>query len=202
MTRIFRYILETDNGMAPCIDAGMVTLATCKPTIRRSARPGDWVLGFYPRPFERGMLAWAGRVTAAVSVGEYERHYRGRSDAVYRQKADGGFRRLRPDYHPEPDQMRKDLSAPVLTFDRLTTWYFGDKPEVCPADLTHLNAGGRGHLVNGVHAGDAEALLAWLQGICPPGIYGQPRHFNEAPQRTEGRAPTKPTGCSNHRIRC
>jgi hypothetical protein len=62
MTRILRYILETDNGMAPCIDGGLVTLATCKPIIRRSARPGDWVLGFYPSPFERGMLAWAGRV--------------------------------------------------------------------------------------------------------------------------------------------
>ena len=34
MTRIFRYILRNDTGMAPCTDRGLVSLATCKPKIR------------------------------------------------------------------------------------------------------------------------------------------------------------------------
>jgi hypothetical protein len=41
MIRIFRYILKNDSGMAPCIDNGLVSLATCKPKIRASAQHGD-----------------------------------------------------------------------------------------------------------------------------------------------------------------
>ncbi|MAY20771.1 MAG: hypothetical protein CL955_09155 [Erythrobacteraceae bacterium] len=92
MTRIYRYILQTDTGMAPCIFDGRLTLATCKPKIRASAKPGDWVLGFYPRPFERGLLAWAGRIARKVEIDDYEREFRGRPDAVYRQKTDGSFK--------------------------------------------------------------------------------------------------------------
>ena len=46
MTRIYRYILTHNTGMAPCPENGMITLGTCKPVIRRVARAGDWVLGF------------------------------------------------------------------------------------------------------------------------------------------------------------
>lgn len=180
MTRIYRYILQTDTGMAPCIDGGRLTLATCKPRIRSSAKPGDWVLGFYPRPFERGLLAWAGRIARKAEVGDYEREFRGRPDAVYRQKADGRFKRLRPDYHPGANEIRKDISAPALIFDERATWYFGDEPGSLPDHLLHLAAGGQGHRVNGVRDGDPAMLLAWLADTYPPGIIGKPRHPLEA----------------------
>lgn len=176
MTRIFRYILQNDTGMAPCIDDRRLTLATCKPRIRASAKPGDWVLGFYPRPFERGMVAWAGRIARKAEIGDYEREFRGRSDAVYRLKADGSFKRLRPDYHPGANEIRKDLSAPALLFDKNASWYFGDPPQSLPGPLMHLAAAGQGHRVNGAQPEDSEALHAWLLGIGPPGNHGQPRH--------------------------
>jgi hypothetical protein len=176
MTRIFRYILQTDTGMAPCIDGGRLTLATCKPRIRSSAKPGDWVLGFYPRPFERGLLAWAGRIARKVEIDDYEREFRGRPDAVYRLKLDGSFKRLRPDYHPGANEIRKDLSAPSLVFDEQATWYFGDEPRLLPDDLLHLAAGGQGHRINGVRDGDTDALLAWLADLGATGIIGRPRH--------------------------
>lgn len=176
MTRIFRYILQNDTGMAPCIDKKLVTLATCKPRIRASAHPGDWVIGFYPRPFERGLVAWAGRIARKIQTGEYEREFRGRSDAVYRQKADGTFKRLRPDYHPGANEIRKDLSAPALVFDEHATWYFGDEPRVLPEALHHLAAGGQGHRVNGTTPEDVGALAAWLAACSTPGMIGRPRH--------------------------
>lgn len=176
MTRIFRYILASDNGMAPCIDDGLVSLATCKPAVRSSARPGDWVIGCFPKPAPRGVVAWAARIAECISVGEYETRYRGRSDAVYRENADGTFRRLRPDYHPEPDQVRKDTRAPVLVFDTAAAWYFGDQPEMLPDDLMHLAAQGQGHRVKLREIGDLELLQAWLAGIAKPGILGKPRH--------------------------
>ncbi len=175
MTRIFRYILATDNGMAPCIDNELLSLATCKPKIRASARPGDWVVGFFPKPERRGLVAWAGRISRRLEVGEYEVIFRGRSDAIYRLKRDGAFKRLRPDYHPGENEFRKDTSAPVLVFDPAATWYFGDHPQMLPEEIIALSAKGRGHRVNGRADGDLEAMTAWLLENSRPGILGKPR---------------------------
>lgn len=175
MTRILRYILQHDSGMAPCIDGGLVSLATCKPKIRASAKRGEWVIGFRPSPAPRGLVVWAGRVACSVAVGEYECQHRGRKDAVYLLKPDGQFKRLNPYYHQTPDQFRKDTTAPVLIFNKLATWYFGREPHMMPDHLMHLAAGGRGHRVNGVNEGDAAALESWLASIALPDIHGKPR---------------------------
>lgn len=177
MTRIFRYILQTDTGMAPCIDSGLVSLAICKPKIRASAKIGDWVIGFYARPAPRGLVTWAGRISDQLDTGRYESTFRGRSDAVYRQQRDGTFKRLRPDYHSGADEIRKDLSAPSLIFDQNATWYFGDQPKVLPHELMHLAAGGQGHRVNARIEGDLQALQIWLTSIGSPGVHGKPRHL-------------------------
>jgi hypothetical protein len=175
VTRVFRYILVNDYGMAPCVDRGWISLATCKPKIRASAKVGDWVAGFVPSPAPRGLVVWAGRVSRRLEVGDYEREFRGRADAVYQLKDDGTFERLRPDYHPEPDNMRKDLSAPVLVFDPSASWYFGARPLILPDDLMFLAAGGRGHRVNGATETDVEAFGTWLQQVSPPMIGKNPR---------------------------
>jgi hypothetical protein len=172
--RFYRYILRHDNGMAPCIDGGLVTLATCKPQIRRGAKVGDWVAGFLPRPHERGLVAFAGRVAELVTVGKYEERFRGRRrDAIYRQNPDGTFTRLQPEYHP--DDFRKDVSAPVLIFDRSATWYFGDHPQCLPEELSHLAAAGRPNRVNGATETDIALLEGWLMTKGKPGRHGSPR---------------------------
>ena len=176
MTKIYRYILATDNGMAPCVYKGLVTLATCKPKIRRKANVGDWVAGFYPRPHPRGLIAYAGKVRQILEIGEYERVHRGRPDAVYREKSDGSFTRLRPEYHPEQKQINKDLSGPVLIFEKKSLWYFGDKPKDLPIELLHLQARGQGHRVNGASEGDILDFEKWLLKNYTPGIHGQPRN--------------------------
>ncbi len=168
MTRIYRYGLMSDTGWAPCIDDGWISLATCKPSIRASAQPGDWVLGFVPGRLHRGAVIWAGRVSAVVPIGDYEVRHQGRRDAIYRANLDGTFQRLRPDYHPGRDELRKDLSAPVLKFESTASWYFGKSPRQLPDWLMHLAAGGRGHRVNGTLAEDVVGLEAWLDQF--PGI--------------------------------
>lgn len=175
MTRLFRYILASDFGTAPCIDDGLTTLAVCKPAVRRSVRLGDWVAGFLPKPHHRGLIAYAGRVLEILDVGEYEKFHRGRSDAVYRMLENGSFERLRPEFHPEPDAMCKDLSGPVLIFDKSATWYFGDSPQVLPEELYHLAAAGRGHRVKGASEQDIAAFEGWLRSNWPTGIHGRPR---------------------------
>jgi hypothetical protein len=179
MTAIYRYKQTTDNGMAPCVDRGLVTLATCKPNVRRQARPGDWVVGFrsVAQGAPVGVVIWAGRVAESLEVGDYERQHRGRSDAVYRALPAGGFRRLRPDYHPDERQFLRDTLHPVLTFDRNTAWYFGSVPVLLPERLMHLAPGlrDRDFLVNGVSDGDAEALEEWLRSLGASGGFAGPR---------------------------
>jgi hypothetical protein len=176
MTRIFRYILRNDTGMAPCIDRGLVSLATCKPKIRGRAQPDDWVVGFYPGPEQRGLVAWAGRISRRVEIGDYEAEFRGRSDAVYRAKRNGEFKRLRPDYHPGANDIRKDISAPVLVFDPASTWYFGNRPQMLPERLMSFAPKGRGHRVNEITDGDLAFMRAWLSETAPSCIHGTPRH--------------------------
>lgn len=165
MTRIFRYILADDHGIAPCGDAGLVTLATCKPTIRRTARRGDWVMGFRPGSLERGLMLWAGRVGAILPHGEYQRVHPGRIDAVYREAVDGSFSRIDPLYHPSEREKARDLSAPVLIFDADVSRYPRGRAELLPPELAHLAAAGRGHRVNGVRDGDVPRLEAWMRSL-------------------------------------
>lgn len=44
--RLFSYKMTTDSGFAPNPFGRSLTLATCKPQIRRSKKVGDWIVGF------------------------------------------------------------------------------------------------------------------------------------------------------------
>jgi hypothetical protein len=172
MNRIYRYILVHDHGIAPCPVDGLVTLATCKPEIRRMAKPGDWVLGFRPGSLERGMLLWGGKVEQIMPHGEYERLNRGRPDALYRERPDGTFDRVDPAYHPANDEMMRDLSGPVLIFDRDLSLYLNGHAVLLPGELFHLAPAGRGHRVNGTRVGDTQRLEVWLRSMTPRAALG------------------------------
>lgn len=67
MSRLFSYVVRYDSGFAPNPFYGSCTLATCKPDIRRSAQPKDWVVGTgsADRWRDRGT-----RLVHAMKVGE------------------------------------------------------------------------------------------------------------------------------------
>jgi len=44
--RIYVYKMTTDNGGAPCVWRGLLSLAICKPVIRRMAEKGSIIFGF------------------------------------------------------------------------------------------------------------------------------------------------------------
>jgi hypothetical protein len=46
MQKFISYKMTHDTGFAPNPFGEHLTLATCKPTIRRTKKPGDWVAGF------------------------------------------------------------------------------------------------------------------------------------------------------------
>ncbi len=68
--RIFVYVLKFDSGFAPNPFHGWCTLACCKPAIRRTSRPGDWIVGLTPRALGN-RVAYAMRVAESLSFEEY-----------------------------------------------------------------------------------------------------------------------------------
>ena len=115
--RVFVYKLVTDNGGAPCVRNGLLTLALCKPVIRRVARVGDWLYGFGGRNLEERLI-YVARVTERIEQGLYYvdrgryRAFRGRPDRIYR-RVRGRFRRKRRAlYHDGPRNLQHDLGVP------------------------------------------------------------------------------------------
>jgi hypothetical protein len=43
---IYAYKCVVDDGTAPCIDRGLLSMTVCKPKVRTSAKVGDIVIAF------------------------------------------------------------------------------------------------------------------------------------------------------------
>jgi Nucleotide modification associated domain 2 len=97
MPSIYFYKLTVDNGGAPCVERGLLSLAICKPKIRVTARPGDLIFGFAGKslrpdnpgagyPLGDNPLIYIARVTDKKCNGDYYRglKFTSRRDCIYR----------------------------------------------------------------------------------------------------------------------
>lgn len=87
MTRLYTYRETYDTGFAPNPFLGVLTLANCKPDIRRTAQVGDWVAAFTANTVSDGKkiiyrgkigeekVVWIGRVTKKLTYAEYWKQY-------------------------------------------------------------------------------------------------------------------------------
>jgi hypothetical protein len=83
--KIYVYKMSHDSGTAPCVENGLLTLAICKPDIRRLVKVGDFVLGIGGQYIGQGRVIYAAKVTGKMGPGEeYYREYPNREDAIYR----------------------------------------------------------------------------------------------------------------------
>lgn len=174
MSRIWRYVLARDAGMAPCIQGGILTLTCCKPFIRRNAKEGDWVIGFVPKGLKRGHIAWMGKIEERIPLAEYGRRFRRRKDAIYRLRQ-GELISMRTDYHTNPGDRERDLRGKnALVFRPF--WYWGGEGRSAPshiADLAHYHVG---QSAKNSTPEIVARLERWAQSVAPPGIHGSPRH--------------------------
>jgi hypothetical protein len=87
--KIYFYKLRADDGGAPCTQNGLLSLAICKPTIRRKASEGDLIFGFAADKLcpDNGLIyiAW---VKLKLCNGQYykDARYAHRGDCIYRSK--------------------------------------------------------------------------------------------------------------------
>jgi hypothetical protein len=202
MTRIWRYVLKWDNGMAPCVQDGMLSLTVCKPRIRLHAERDDWVIGFLPKDIARhrggegaDYIAWAGQVDEILSLGDYQLRHPNRRDAIYCRTGwhrDGTehlkrllhLKHVSDSYHR--DRSRDWYGKNALLFSPF--WYWGeDAREADNPDIKKMAHHHVGEATKDSTPERVKTLEKWLKGI-PPGCHGKPRDPPPEPTRNKLRA--------------
>ena len=114
MARIYFYKLTTDNGGAPHVNGGLLSLAICKPMIRSTAKRGDLIFGFAANAlYEDNRLIYAAQVTEKLDGGDYySAAYASRGDCIYERHNDHFVRRDGALYHEGPAHLVHDLGDP------------------------------------------------------------------------------------------
>jgi len=187
--RVFSYVVVHDTGFSPNPFHGVLTLACCKPLIRKTAKVGDLIVGMSSRS-ER--IVYATQVAEVISFDEYwaDPRYQARRpnmtarEIVYRagdniyEPVTGGYRQL-PSFHSNPDGSEDaalkstDLSSKrVLVGERFTYW--GRSGPALPQELLFL-AVGRGHRCNFTND-QIDVVARWFAGL-PGGVLGAPAQW-------------------------
>jgi hypothetical protein len=138
------YAMPHNLGMAPCEQESLLSLALCKPDIRKNAVVGEYVIGIMSKSLKMGDRAWwIGRVSEVLTLREYYTTYMHRRDAIYRVSADGELIHKGespfhngPDEKTRNDQRQNDKEGNVLMFDYYATFDVNDAPEV-RKEFTH-----------------------------------------------------------------
>src|ERR1039457_1658744 len=131
--KIFVYKMITDNGGAPCVWHGLLSLAICKPKIRKKAEKGDFILGFGGRTrFPEEPLIYIAKVMETLKDGEYYKlpKYENRPDCIYQEVGCEARLKTNAHFHNKSDERKKDVgqyfeNAHVLLCNDFR--YFGDE---------------------------------------------------------------------------
>lgn len=184
-SRIYVYKLVADNGGAPCVHRSILSLAICKPKIRKTAEEGDFVVGFGGQRLGNRLI-YAAKITVKPPVGEYyvADQYVGRPDCIYRHADGAAVLKDKARYHSTGAQLPKDVGprfehASVLLSDDFI--YFGSKGRRdyearCPTLAAMLSRLRQGHRVNHNAAvqSELEALISELWSLPKRGAVGRP----------------------------
>ncbi len=171
--RTYLYKLTSDRGGAPCAplplagDGPLLTLSICKPAIRRTAQPGDRLLGLTSvalaqrENYPLAAVIYAAKVTETLDLGAYyepDSPHTYRPDCIYAFHPETGelHHTGRTRLHTEPGYAARDVGrAPHFRNARtlLSTnfRYFGAAAMPIPASLPLLRhvaeTLGQGHRV-------------------------------------------------------
>lgn len=123
---IYVYKMTSDNGGAPCVHRGLLSLAICKPTIRKAAPIGSLIFGFGGKDLG-GRLIYSARVTGKLVDGCYYRAkcFHARPDCIYRDQNGQPIMAQNARYHTSGSQkkqmsvrnLRRRTSCLAMIFD-------------------------------------------------------------------------------------
>nr|WP_314459530.1 hypothetical protein [uncultured Neisseria sp.] len=181
--KIMSYIITHDYGFAPNPYGGFLTLATCKPKIRNSAKIGDILVGIGSSTGAyKNRLLYVAQVSDVVNMNEYfenpiyqvkkpsdENISRRRGDNIYYQE-NGTWIQLNNPFHDEGNMSHDLNSTNVLICEDF--WYFGSKAPLLPEKFLGIVKKGPGHKnINDQNL--VSSFLDWLS-IHEKGLIGKP----------------------------
>lgn len=178
--KIWRYVVRYDDGLAPCMTDRHLTLACCKPVVRKGSAKGDWVIGFHSKSVGEAMLCYAMRVTEdPIPYERYwrDRRFQGRRDNIYRPE-NGDLRWVRNSFndHDDPINHKTDKGGRQALVSE-EYWYFNETESFSLYDhldesvVNRLWYASRGQKYAGLLDGDFESLLRHLDQR-PKGLGG------------------------------
>lgn len=197
--RLFSYKLAHDSGFAPNPFHGFMTLANCKPQIRKSKKVGDWVAGFTSKQLNKDSagnerLVYLMRVTDKIDYSEYwnnskysckkpspyfENEFGIAGDNIYRPDGNNGFIQIENKNHGK-DAMSHDLGGQyVLVSDEF--YYFGESPIIIPKEFRPSIPKGQSSQGNRTH--DiflAENFIHFIQLNYHKGIHNMPHFWSKS----------------------
>lgn len=201
MARIHSYVVRYDSGFAPNPFYEYCTLATCKPDIRRHAKPGDWIVGCGSSGIKRGgHLVYAMRVTETIQFDLYacdprffsKIPYRNGSrkqscgDNIYFRKDLNAPWQQRDSFHslndgtPNIQHVRRDTGVNrVLISDDFV--YFGGTGPIIPVELRDYHGRSLCKKGRGRSCFDdpilLENLTTWIRSLGVSGYQGPPHEW-------------------------
>ena len=195
--RLFSYVVVRDYGFAPNPFFGICTLATCKPDIRSSVRPGDWIVGTGSKTKNRhDNLVYGMRVEEIITFNEYWGDIRFQrkkarlagslkqafGDNIYLRTPDGRWQQT--DSHhsiehgvPNLNNIRRDTKTDRVLIGKAYAYWGGAGPEIplCFREWgSHdICKSGPGHKCQFPDA-MVEAFVAWFMAREERGFLGEP----------------------------
>lgn len=171
--RVHTYVIAADAGSPPNYDPPAVTLAVCKPRIRKKAKVGDLVLAFAGsavNPISSHSVVWAGIVSEVLTFAEYwnDRRFASKKpdrtnvpDNFYKPIGTSGFAWQSNPVHGPEAQDRDTGGLNVLVFDY--AWRFGAFGPLLPEDFgLRMIVGRRGERIGHLTDSNWQRLETWL----------------------------------------
>lgn len=204
----FAYIITRDAGFAPNPFYGFCTLANCKPIIRRVAKEGDWVIGFYsraksvPQNIHHGKLVYAMKVKENITFDKYwndprflkkkssnKTSKRSCGDNIYHTDSNGNWIQEKNPFHKDKKAQEEDTREDAVLISEIF-FYFGKKAVSIPKSIKEsinkswLQKGHKKSIDQSwrghkfLDEKSGKALIAWLEKK-GKGRHGEPIGFNK-----------------------
>jgi hypothetical protein len=191
---IYVYKCVVDDGTAPCVDRGLLSMTICKSKVRTSAKVGDIVIAFgtnaQPAP---NRLVYAAKITEVVPDAAYfdTPKFQKRKDCIYKRSPQGTLKLLPGVSAHNAGTHAKDLGPPpnypnAIALISTDFRYFGgagtdEWKEHAPHLKKMVENLGQGHRVN--HTREVrDDLLKLIERVWKKfskKVNGKPRHVDK-----------------------
>jgi hypothetical protein len=150
---VYFYVVDRDFGFAPNPFHGVCTLATCKPVLRRVAKPDDWILGMGGSRLKAvGKCIFAMKVSKKITFNEYwnDPNYRDKKpvrngslkmvvgDNIYWKQDEfwnqSDSHHSNPDGSPNPHNLKNDTQTDAVLISH-HFYYFGSSAVLVGAGI-------------------------------------------------------------------